>query len=115
MNSIGAYHYDKNKIIINGHEHVLAPAAIDQCLVIDGFIVLLLNTEELKSRSNIYCYDISGSLKWVIEPLNNIKEWDYYTSIYILNDLCLYAYNIRGIEVKLDYINGQILSEELIK
>jgi hypothetical protein len=39
----------------------------------------------------------------------------YYISIYVLNDLCLYANNISGIEAKLDYTNGQVLSTELIK
>jgi len=115
MKSIGAYNYSKNKIIINGHEHVSAPAKIIQCLVIDQSIILLLDADELGSDANVYCYDIRGIVQWIVPKPDLVHERNYYTSIYVLSDLYLYAYNISGIEVKLDYNNGQILSTELIK
>ncbi len=115
MNSIGAYNYSENNIIINGNEHVSAPAKIEQCLVIDDFIILLLDVYELKSGANVYCYDITGKLQWIIPQLDFLQKESYYTSIYVRSDLSLYAYNIVGVEVKLDYRNGNILSSELIK
>ncbi|MGZ3763805.1 MAG: hypothetical protein ACXVB0_05385 [Mucilaginibacter sp.] len=115
MNSIGAYNYSKNKVIINGHENVSAPAKISQCLVLDEFIILLLDADELGSDANVYCYDIRGIARWVIPQPDLVHERNYYTSIYVRSDLYLYAYNISGIEVKLDYNNGQILRTALIK
>lgn len=115
MNSIGAYNYSKNKVIINGHEHVSAPAKIGQCLVIDEFIILLLDADELRSGANVYCYDIRGMVQWILPQQDNVHERNYYTSIYVLSDLYLYAYNISGIEVKLDFTNGQVLGTEFIK
>lgn len=115
MRSITSYNYYKNKIIINEHEHVSAPAKINVCLVIDGLIILLLDADELKSDANVYCYSLQGVLQWIIQDPHVIHGRNYYTSIYVLSDLYLYAYNINGVETKLDYSNGEILGTELIK
>jgi hypothetical protein len=114
MESITTYNYVGNKVLINGHENASAPATILGCLVIDGLIVLLLDPDKLNSNSNIYCYNVTGKLEWIIESFDECNH-QYFTSIYVLKDLKLYAYNINGVEAKIDFQTGKILSTELIK
>ena len=115
MKTITTFNYIGNKIIVNGHENVLAPVNIIGCLVLDEYIILLLDADESKSDANIYCYNISGIVQWTVPKPADLHGRNYYTSIYVLSDLYLYAYNINGIEVKLDYTNGHVLDSELIK
>lgn len=114
MKTITTYNHIGGKIIINGREHVSAPATIILCLVIDVFIILLLDPDELKADANIYCYDIQGNLLWIVKPFV-WNDRSYFTSIYVMNDLNFYAYSIIGVEAKIDYKTGEILSSELIK
>jgi len=115
MKSISTLYYNQNKVIINGYDKIVAPAKITQCLLIDSeFIILLLDTEKISSNTNVCCYDSDGVLQWVIQELDFEKAGEY-TSIYVRNDLFLYAYNICGVEVMLNYQTGEVLHTELIK
>lgn len=114
MESITTYNHIGRSVIINAHENVLAPAKIILCLVIDEFIILLLDHNDLKTDANIYCYDIQGKLEWIVKsPI--LYDRNYFTSIYVLKDLNFYAYCVNGIETKIDFKTGEILSTELIK
>lgn len=115
MNSISTLYYNQNKIIINGYDTIVASGKITQCLVIDDkFIILLLDGEEMSSKANVYCYNIDGSLQWVIQELD-FESAREYTSIYVRSDLFLYVYNICGVEVRLNYQTGEVLHTEFIK
>jgi hypothetical protein len=114
VKSISTFNHIDSKVIINGHENVSAPATITSCLVLDEFIILLLEPTELNANTNIYCYDIEGKLEWIVEPII-WHERNYYTSIYVLKDLHFYGYCVNGIEAKIDFKTGKILSTELIK
>jgi hypothetical protein len=76
--------------------------------------LLLLSPGESESSANICCYE-NSELLWVIKEAANINGKSFYTALYIRGDLNLYAYSINGIEYKLDYKTGKILSSELIK
>jgi len=114
MEKITTLNYSDNKIIINGHENVVAPANIVNCLALDDFIILLLDHEALNNDDNIYCYDVQGKLEWIVESFN-WNDSHYFTSIYVLKDLNFYGYSINGIEAKIDFKTGKILSTELVK
>ncbi|RDC58436.1 hypothetical protein DU508_00055 [Pedobacter chinensis] len=115
MKSISTLYYNQNKVIINGYDNIIAPAKIIQCLVIDDrFIILLLDEKGMFSKTNVHCYNIDGLLQWAIGELDFVNA-RYYTSIYVLSDLFLYAYNICGVEVKLNYQTGEVLRTEHIK
>jgi outer membrane protein assembly factor BamB len=51
----------------------------------------------------------------VIKEAASVNGKSYYTALYVREDLNLYAYSKNGIEYKLNYATGEILSTELIK
>lgn len=107
--------FSKNVILYHDKPLLYAAAHIDKELVLEDSILVLLNTDSLKSDRNIFCYDFKGDLKWQIPEPDKLQANNYYTSIYLTGEGILMAYNINGVEVTIDKQTGAILDKQLIK
>jgi hypothetical protein len=106
----------KGRDIINGKKILLtAEADIQDCIVVDGLIILLLFPENSSNDRNIECYQQDGSFKWKIPEPDKIHFRNYYTSIYLSASKELMAYNINGGEVTINKEKGYIIDKHLIK
>lgn len=108
------YIIQKDRLIYQGNVLITTDGPISDYLTLDDIVIL---TEGSKSNNgrNIYCYDRNGTLKWQIAPSEQLHFNNYYTSIYFSEHLFLQAYNISGIEVTINKIDGSIMKKELIK
>ena len=104
-----------NKLFHNEKALIVCNAIIQDFIVIDDSIVILVDPNGSQDDQNIYCYQISGKLKWQIPPADKLHHENYYTSVYVSEDASLQAYSINGVEITIDKLNGNILKKELIK
>jgi hypothetical protein len=108
------YTVQKERLLYQGNVLITTEGVISDYLASDDIVLLIEGSKSNNSR-NIYCYDLNGILKWQIAPLEQLHFNDYYTSIYLSENSSLQAYNISGIEVTIDKIDGSIIKKELIK
>ena len=87
---------------------------VRNALIVDKFIVLLVEPNSLFGDQNIICCNLGKIIIWQIADIVKLQEKNYYTSIY-LQDQKLYGYNINGVEVTIDVNTGNILTKELIR
>lgn len=104
-----------NKVLCDGMLLFTANAEIIDFLVLEDLVILLLDSNKLRSDRNIFCYGLDTRIKWQIPPTDKLHVENYYTSLYLSDDRRLKAYNVNGIEVTLDKSNGVIINKELIK
>ena len=78
-------------------------------------IYLITDSTASKNSQNVYCSNLNGNLKWIIEAVDPIHHDNYYTSIYLSDAGRLQAFNKNGIEVTIDKHTGRITEKELIK
>jgi hypothetical protein len=108
------YTVQKERLLYQGNVLITTEGFISDCLTSDD-IVLLIEGSNTNNSRNIYCYDLNGMLKWQIAPSEQLHFSNYYTSIYFSEHSFLQAYNINGIEVTINKIDGSIIKKELIK
>ena len=106
----------KNMLLCDNKQFLVAEADIKNFLIIgeDELIILLVDFDHLQSDRNIFCYGFDRNMKWKIPQPDKLHSANYYTSIYLSDD-ALHAYNINGVEVIINKINGEILDKQLIK
>ncbi|MDB5286618.1 MAG: hypothetical protein JWR05_1567 [Mucilaginibacter sp.] len=115
MKVISSWNYLGNKVFSPVGEVIFsAPGEIKVCISINEYIIILLDRQQVQNGANVYCYKYS-ELLWSISEGLGIYGESHFTSIYLRDDLYLYAYEKSGIEYKLNYETGEILSSELIK
>lgn len=90
------------------------PSQIEMFLILANSIVILISHTPSVEDQNVFCYDLSGQLKWQIPKPFQIHAENYFSSIY-LNGLDLFAYSICGVEYHIEKESGQVLNSELIK
>jgi hypothetical protein len=102
-------------MLYKGKALFMTKGFIEKFLILSKGIVVLTVPIDSKDSQNVFCYNISGGLKWRISPSDQLHVNNYYTSIYFSEKNLLQAYNINGIEVTLNEEDGSILKKELIK
>jgi hypothetical protein len=113
---IKTFHND-NIFYFNDSLLVEAPALITKFLIIKNFVILLIDSNELRDDKNIFCYSLKGQFEWQIREVPKLPSHtrNYYTSIYVNENNDLQAYNLNGVEVTINLSNGEIIKKELIR
>jgi hypothetical protein len=91
-----------------------APSSIVEYLSDMDKVYVLVNSDELSSDRNVFCYCLDGKLLWQVEEMYKLHDRNYFTSIYF-QDNELYSYNRNGVEARIDRITGKYLKTEFIK
>lgn len=102
------------RFLYKDNELFSLPEIIKALLVFKNNIVLLVANSPTVDEQNVFCYDISGHLKWQVPKPVTIHSENYFTSIYF-QESELYAYSISGVEYHLEKETGNIIDSQLIK
>lgn len=89
--------------------------SITKYLLINTYLITLLDSIKMNSERNIICFDLSGNIIWQIEQPDKLHESNYYISLDKLSDFELIAFTISGVEAVIDINTGKILSKSLTK
>jgi hypothetical protein len=115
MKFISNYKCVGNKVFLStGHILIEAEGEIEMCLSIDDYIILLLDWKHAQNGANVYGYNWSDPL-WIIPEQLGVYKKSCFTSIYIDENFYLYAYEKSGVEYKLNYKTGEVISSALVK
>ena len=114
---IKKFHNDNKFFFFNDSLLIEAPALIKKFLILNNFVILLIDPNELKDDKNIFCYSLNGQFEWQIREVPKLPSHtrNYYTSIYVNENNDFQAYNLNGVEITINLSNGEIIKKELIR
>lgn len=104
-----------NRLIFNNSE-IKLPFPVKKYLILNNIIIIMLGHPSNKVyNENIYALNEDGIVLWQIEPRDYLQTESRYVNIVNIGDGFIQANGWDSVIVKVNILNGKIISEEWVK